>query len=298
MECKVCQNPSKLVQTGIWDCDETKVFNCTVCGVFFLDPFINDEEEKDIYGKYEAFITKRYSGDLGNLYKKGNEQDIYEFSLEEAEMRFNHISEHIKGDSLLEVGPGYGGFLGVVKKYTNLSISIAEPSKKQRDFISNKFKPENTYSDYKELDENEKYDTVVAFQVFEHIREPLEFANKICRNLKEGGLLILEMPSAEDPLLTLYDIEEFKRFYFQKQHIFIHSVNSLRFLKENSDFGGINFIRYQRYSLDNHLSWLLNRKRSDYKEQFSFLSKSAREAYNDSLVKKGISDTIVAIFEK
>jgi len=93
-------------------------------------------------------------------------------------------------------------------------------------------------------------------------------------------------------------IKEFKDFYFQKQHVFIHSEKSLRFLKESSEFTDIQFIHYQRYSLDNHLSWLLNRKRADYKEQFSFLNNSALKSYNESLVKMGTTDTVVAIFEK
>ena len=64
------------------------------------------------------------------------------------------------------------------------------------------------------------------------------------------------MPSLEDPLLSLYASKAYSKFYFQKQHPYIYSSRSLRKLIEY--YGGKveKVIPYQRYGLENHLTWL------------------------------------------
>jgi SAM-dependent methyltransferase len=47
------------------------------------------------------------------------------------------------------------------------------------------------------------YDVVTAFHVIEHVDEPKEFAEKLTRLLKPGGLLILAAPLAHAPLTLI-----------------------------------------------------------------------------------------------
>lgn len=49
----------------------------------------------------------------------------------------------------------------------------------------------------------ESFDVVTSLQVFEHVDEPLAELTKIRRVLKPGGLLVVEIPSIDSPLVRL-----------------------------------------------------------------------------------------------
>ncbi len=143
---------------------------------------------------------------------------------------------------------------------------------------------------------SEQFDIICMFHVFEHIREPKTFLEKCRRLLSTTGLVIIEVPYIEDPLISIYNIEEFKDFYFQPMHPFVHSIESLRFNFCNAKFLEESMIFYQRYGLDNHLSWLANKKPGGDSYLTSLFK--GNKQYKQTLVDIEKTDTVFYIAGK
>ena len=71
---------------------------------------------------------------------------------------------------------------------------------------------------------------------------------------------MIEEPCSDDPLLTLFNCNEFKDFVFQPMHPMIYNEKSLDYVFNKAKFNKVKSIYYQRYGLDNPLSWLNNRQ--------------------------------------
>jgi hypothetical protein len=96
--------------------------------------------------------------------------------------------------------------------------------------------------------------------VFEHIRKPVEFLNTCKSLLNKEGRILIEVLCSDDPLITLYNCEEFKDFVFQPMHPMIYNEKSLDYVFNKSVLKKEEVIYYQRYGLENHLSWFKNKK--------------------------------------
>ena len=52
--------------------------------------------------------------------------------------------------------------------------------------------------------------------------------------LAKNGRMVIEVPSSEDVLLTLYDAEAFQRFTYWSQHLYLFNAETLRRLAEQA----------------------------------------------------------------
>ena len=189
---------------------------------------------------------------------------------------------------MLEVGASNGQFLECVQKNFPLKKLYAiEPDsetlneREQRGLVS--------YSDIKDfLELNKKVDVVSMFHVFEHILDPVSMLMDAAESLKPNGKLILEVPALTDPLLSLYEIPEFIDFYFQAQHPYIYSASSLEKVLLSNGFKIFEIIPFQRYGLENHLSWLKNRGPGGDQDIADVVG-GLDQQYRENLEKKGMS---------
>ena len=105
-----------------------------------------------------------------------------------------------------------------------------------------------------------KFDIICAFQVMEHVDDPITFLKSIKNCSKKGTKIFIEVPNLYDPLLSVWNIPFYKKFYYHSAHLHYFTKDSLK--KIASDVGfkesqiKINFI--QDYNLLNHLHWLMN----------------------------------------
>jgi cyclopropane fatty-acyl-phospholipid synthase-like methyltransferase len=157
------------------------------------------------------------------------------------------------------VGCSAGHFLHAVSSYVGECIGI-EFNKEEAEFASKTLgfriytKPvEHTDISY------EYFDVITVFQVLEHMAEPASFLKTIGRYLKHDGYLIVEVPNVQDALMSLYDIEEYRDFWFREPHIFYYSPNTLSAMLEKCGFSGRTSTT-QNFNLANHFHWMLNRK--------------------------------------
>lgn len=214
------------------------------------------------------------------------------------EKRYEKIKSHFEGLlSVLEIGSFDGAFLRLAREQNNAltlaSLEVDTNTQAAREH------PEwlKQYASFAELYErNVRFDLVCFFHVLEHIADPAAFLFSCANVLKPKGRIIIEVPSLDDPLRTLYKVEEYEDFYFQVQHPYVYSSNSLRRLLEQNGFRVLTSFGHQRYGLENHLTWLAQRQPGgDVILQNMF--GSIDEQYRELLESSGRTDAVIAIAE-
>ena len=205
--------------------------------------------------------------------------------------RSDFFNEKIK--SLLEIGASDGSFLKlVVGEYPSIKCVAVEPDRN----VNDQLKKMVNVSCYTKVDEvvksGRKFDTICFFHVFEHIVKPLEFLDKLKGLMHNETLLIIEVPSLFDPLLTLYHSESYQNFYFQRQHPYIYSSKSLVRLLEYKKFNTLDIIDFQRYGIENHLNWLVNHEPGGSKLYQSIFCKTNLQYINE-IELSGQTDSVI-----
>jgi len=182
-----------------------------------------------------------------------------------------------------------------LSKAQSLTEEVAgiEPEYRVRDYWDDKIKIYDKLEAVKE-----KFDLITAFHVIEHLPDPREMLINLSGYLKENGRMVVEVPSSEDVLLTLYDNEAFQRFTFWSQHLYLFNTETLRRLAEQAGLRVISIQQYQRYPLSNHMCWL-SRNAPGGHQRWSFIDTPAlTEAYAASLPAIGKCDPLIAYLEQ
>lgn len=130
--------------------------------------------------------------------------------------------------------------------------------------------------------------------MIEHVTNPIETIQSLVELLKTDGELIIEVPTSNDALLTLYKSKSFSEFTYWSQHLFLFNANSFEILIKKADLT-LNWIKHiQRYLLSNHLYWLANGKPGGHKLWNQLNSEVLNQAYESVLAANGLTDTIMA----
>jgi hypothetical protein len=126
----------------------------------------------------------------------------------------------------------------------------------------------------------------------EHILEPGAFLDGIRKLMSNHSLLIIEVPSLFDPLLSLYQNKTFTNFIFSSQHPYVYSPSSLGRLMAANGYQATETIHFQRYGLENHLNWLTQAQPGGNKE-FQTTFQDLESAYRASLEQTEKTDTVI-----
>jgi len=245
------------------------------------------EEEKKFYAAYNDHTKKR------GVTLTTDPLELHRISMGDASKRWKQLKDFfIRDGKMLEIGSSTGAFLELCSQ--KCDCVCVEPDSANRKFAS-----QFSVSQYEYLEDVPDlgaFDVICLFHVFEHIRNPFDFLKKCNLLLNAGGMILIEVPHIEDPLLSIYDLDSYKDFYFQPMHHYIYSENSLKYIFESQGFYEVDILFHQRYGLDNHLAWLKNGKPGgDLK--FQELFGDAAE-YCQALVKAKKTDTITYIAKK
>jgi hypothetical protein len=268
----------RLLQKGVYDSPETDVYVNQAADFAFLHP----RPQYD-YVYYKSRVLTL------NLEK-------YKKTLPVVQRRYEKIAacfESVGG--VLEVGAADGSFLAHVATrcsgLTLASLEVDENTRPGRDALPG-------LRQYESFDAvrraGERYEIVCLFHVLEHVFEPGEFLADCVACLAPGGRLIVEVPSLDDPLLSLYDCEAYRRFYFQRQHPYVYSARSMTRLLERLGFEVERPIHHQRYGLENHLGWLSSGKPGGSERLREVLSTCENE-YMRCLEQTGRTDSFIAV---
>ena len=210
------------------------------------------------------------------------------------EQRFEKVRELLAtASSVVEIGGADGAFLDAAHtENPDLVCACIEPDENTKE-MRDRLGWLKQYSDFDAaMAENFRYDAVVLFHVFEHIEEPGSFLENCRKLLDDGGRLILEVPALSDPLLSLFEHSGYEQFYFQKQHPYVYTADSLGRVLAHSGFRVNRTIMHQRYGLENHLGWLCHGKPGG-DEKFRKLFATLDSDYRRVIEESGNADSVI-----
>lgn len=131
------------------------------------------------------------------------------------------------------------------------------------------------------------------FHVLEHMPSQVKVLKQLHKKLKKNGLLIVEIPHADDFLLKFNELKEFKKFTFWSEHLILHTRESIKSVLHTAGYKDIKIIYFQRYPLSNHLGWFIKKKPGGHDYFKPLISKSLNLSYINNLVQLKQTDTLI-----
>jgi SAM-dependent methyltransferase len=266
------------LRSGVADDDAISVLVDGACGFAALHPRPRVD--------YERYVPRQKRLGLADYRKRQNV----------VERRHARIADWFaNARSVIEIGCSDGAFLALLKaERDELALVGIEPDQHTRAARMGV----GLAHDFGSVDDAVRAgitaDIVCLFHVFEHIEEPAPFLAGAARLLNPGGRLVIEVPSLDDPLLSLYRCEAYEAFYFQRQHPYVYSARSLTRTLEVNGWRVLETRPYQRYGLENHLAWLTAGKPGG-DERFAAVFSAMDATYRATLERSGHADTVFAI---
>lgn len=280
MRCYLCKGQEFDRRDGVVrDAPELQVLECRQCGLVALS-----SQEHIAAGHYEQ--SGMHGAAVPSLESWLNE------SAQDDQRRFEYLKASLVNRRVLDFGCGAGGFLDRARMICTDASGI-EPEQRVRDHWNGKIR---LFPDIASV--REKFDVVTAFHVVEHLPDPKKMLGQLAGLLDAGGRLVIEVPSSNDALLTLYGNPAFRRFTYWSQHLFLFNAGTLDRLLDQAGLKVVSIQQCQRYPLSNHLHWLSAGLPGGHKK-WSFLDTPALEsAYAASLASIGKCDTLIAFAER
>jgi cyclopropane fatty-acyl-phospholipid synthase-like methyltransferase len=289
--CPVCKSvDTELFMKGIYDSDSTDVIECLNCGLQYLQPFISKEEEDEYYKRYYNKQSARHFSEKSLLDLQKESLDYYK-----SHEIYKHLIE--KAKNILEIGSGTGGFISLVKKdHPDKKIVSVERDSANIEFINSCFNNVEVLDEIENV--TEKFDCIFGHAVFEHILDSRTFLSGLSKHLTKHGILYLTVPNKKNALIYKYDIEEYKKFAYMKQHHYTFSETAISILAEQTGYLAPDFHYLQRYGLDNHLSWLRHRKPRNYTDFGQHISQKTMINYRQDLTENKITDLMMIVLRR
>jgi 2-polyprenyl-3-methyl-5-hydroxy-6-metoxy-1,4-benzoquinol methylase len=276
--CYLCGNSSFKKRPGrVRDGAQLDILECRSCGLVFLSSFAHITE-----GFYEDSRMHGAAIDIEKLVKDSAADD---------DRRFHTFKPLITNRAVLDFGCGNGGFLARAGKVASLAVGL-EPERRLKPYFQ-----KEQLTVYANLDEvNQCFDVITLFHVLEHLPDPINVLKQLANKLNANGWIIIEVPNANDALLTLYESNAFAGFTYWSCHLYLFNENTLSLLAGKAGLKTSYIKQVQRYPLSNHLWWLARNQPGGH-IHWSFLdSRELHDAYEKQLGAIGCCDTLIAGF--
>ena len=249
---------------------------------FFKSFFIKNTKKKS-----KENIAKHY--DLGNeffslwldktLTYSSAIFDDTQNNLENAQInKYKKLSNLIKpktGDSILEIGCGWGGFGEFIGKNNNVKMDCITISKKQYDFAKKRIyknglneKVNIQMLDYRDV--YKKYNSIASIEMIEAVGKNYlpGYFKKIKESLNQNGIAAIQAITIDD---KIYDRYKLKTDFIQKYIFPGGFLPSKKEILKLSNKNGLNFDKCNSYGLD--YSNTLRIWRNDFQKKWDTISK-------------------------
>lgn len=273
--CYLCGSSRSRQRPGIVrDMTELKVLECLDCGLVFLSSM--------------EHIKASFYEDSGMHIQAPDIQTWLRTAANDDQRRFRQFNRCMENKAILDFGCGAGGFLLQARQVASRACGIEVEARLVPHFREQGLE---VYTSLGQVDG--LFDLITLFHVLEHFADPCSLLLQLADKLKPGGRIIVEVPNANDALLTLYQCEPFSRFTYWSCHLYLFNAATLTRLAEKCGLT-VNYLQHiQRYSPANHLHWLAKGQPGGHVNWHFLDSDELSAAYGKTLSDKGISDTLV-----
>ena len=260
------------------DRDDVSVLKCQKSGVLFLSR--SDHMEMAHYEEMDGF----------SYWGADERRKALLAYLEDDTRRKRQFEAIVTNKVWLDVGTGAGGVLDQLAPVAARTLAV-EPQRIARESLRSL-----GYDVYDAITSvpDHNIEVVSLFHVFEHLMEPLVALKDLRSRMAPGGWLIIEVPHANDLLITTLNSEPFKAFTFWSEHLILHTRNSLATFLQAAGFQDISIKGFQRYPLANHMHWLAKGKPGGHLQWNQLRSAPLDQAYSDVLNALDRTDTLIA----
>ena len=215
-KCLFCKSEIKFFFSSISDLKKITLVQCTKCNIVFQNPRLSDDSLDQFYE---------------NKYRKNFSSNEYSELFSREQRRGKYIFEFVKKfllkkGKVLEIGCGTGGILKTFKDKSHY-VEGLEIDKNAVNFSKTK----GINAKFGDIDLcKKKYDLIILSHVFEHIAYPKEFLLKLKNIVKKGGIVYVEVPGMENPVVKN------KNYATQLGHLFYYNERTLSKLFLNFKF--------------------------------------------------------------
>jgi len=280
MTCYLCGDAEYFKRPGqVRDDPLLDVLECSGCGLVYLSSV--DHISDELYQNSGMHTNGKLDIEAWLEETKHDDSRRYQF-----------LQDRITDRKVLDFGCGAGGFLDLARMNAESVVGVELERAARASYTARGLTVYSHLNQVKESDQ--RWDFITAFHVIEHLRDPRETLKKLSSLLNEGGEIVIEVPSSDDALLTLYGNVPFQNFTYWDQHLFLFNPTTIKKLIEQVGLS-INWLKHvQRYPLSNHLYWLAKGYPGGH-EEWAFMNNEVLDAqYEQQLAALGLTDTIIA----
>jgi len=303
MDCPLCgQKDAKFITRDLRFEKNADVYKCLQCELVFLD----QNSFQLPAGFYENEYHQSY---LTHVEPDALDPKAYfEKMLKVAAPWADRFKGMLKGgETILDMGCSTGHFIKMIEgkagKVYGHDLNVKEVA-----YCKNELGLDVSDKPLEERFQKGMFDYITLVFVLEHIGDPVAFLNYLKTFLKPGGKILIVVPNISDPLVSFYDIPEFRSFYYCIEHLFYYNRKSISLLLEKAELSGaVDLV--QEYPVTNHLNWVYRRRPSDSlaarqgvpdvsagkddeAEAWEQLWKKMDENYREFLLKNGYADRL------
>jgi len=248
-ECPLCQEDNwSFLYFSTHNNFNLPIYKCNTCSLQTIYP-------KDNIKLEEIYSESYYNGKSEYNYKDERKTEFYDSFVWDA--RIQNIKKYSKKGNILDVGSSFGGFLSRAKQ-AGFDVYGVEVSKYSSEYAKNKGIETfcGSYLDNQYPDNF--FDVITLIEVIEHLEKPKEVFQKLFRQLRTGGLLVLQTANFEG----MQAIREGSNYhYYLPGHLYYYSKSILEKILINEGFS--KSIMY--YGVDFPLRSKLLKSRGSFK---------------------------------
>ncbi len=250
MACKICGESTQkeiyrgTLRSGSWG-ERTKedhsVLECAHCHVRSLSDF---RLNKEFYESAEYREKYNNSSSVEDYQKNHGALVATNFQL--------LGPAAIGGRQVADFGAAAGSFLDLCIPTAEKTIAV-EPALFFHEHLRKRHQVFSYGSDL--VQSGVHVNVATAFDVVEHVSDPLSFITEIHQSLSVDGQLFLLTPNFQD-ILNLVIPEHFALYNYRTAHLFYFCPLSIHFLLKKVGFREIVVEFHHKYDLSNFLQWL------------------------------------------
>lgn len=183
-QCILCGSSERelLLRQGEWE-----VYRCRTCGLGVLDPRPSPERLAMLYR--ESYFVSQYDEGV----RPGTEAMRKRLSSEKHRIRF--FGAFLKQGRILDIGCGRGYFLMACREH-GYEVEGFDVSDDVAEYVRNTLKIPVVTGDIQSPEFQEgSFDVVTFWHALEHMEDPHAYVDRASRLLKEGGLLVIDVPN-------------------------------------------------------------------------------------------------------